>query len=306
MTNGAILVTPVVLRFFASPRAVWERRGAGFLVPILIAVTLTAVAFQIVVRREGQQIRDHFGYSAEAAADLMRQSLVGYVDVLQALAGLFESSEFVTAEEFRTFVQRVLPSYGGILAVEWAPVVRETARTRFEDDLGRGPLRSFPGDGEGFATAGPSKVYVPVRYAEPTAFNERLVGVDLASEPTRRTALFAAARFGSARATPPVKLLEGSLGVMVAVPITAKPGNDKRSIGGWRASSSGSSIHTSSSRTRSPRARACGSSIGHSERTCTVPPDSRSAKTRGTSRATHSLTVNGRFAPLRRRSTSRR
>jgi hypothetical protein len=191
--NGAILVTPIVLRFFASPRAVWERRGVAFLLPLLIAVTLTAVVFRTVVRREDERIRDHFSRTAESTGHLMNQSLVGYVDVLHALTGLFESSDFVTAKEFHTFVNRVLPGYGGIQALEWAPVVRDAARGQFEADLGR-PLRSFSADGEGIEAAGPSDVYMPIRYAEPAAPNERLVGLDLASEQTRRWALFSSAR----------------------------------------------------------------------------------------------------------------
>jgi signal transduction histidine kinase len=220
--NGAIVVAPLALRLLGAPSASRRTRRAPLLVPPLVAITLTAVVFQVVRSREEQRIRGDFQRSAEAAHLGIQQNLDGYVDVLHALTGLFESSEHVTPEEFRIFVRRVLPRYEGIVALQWAPVIPDAARSRFEAELGRGPLRGFAPHGVGSVPAVQAPVYVPIRYGEPAAANDPHLGLDLASERTRRAVLEDAARSGRARATPPLTLIEGVVGVVVVVPISAR------------------------------------------------------------------------------------
>ncbi len=140
---------------------------------------------------------------------------------LDSLARFIANSDEVTREEFMHFVEPLTFSMVG--GWSWAPVVPEAQRNAFEAKASAeesAPYEVWELDAEGRkAPAAPRARYFPVRFVAPEASNGYALGFDVASEPQRRAMLEEAERTGLATATPPIQLLDGVWGTLIAQPV---------------------------------------------------------------------------------------
>ncbi|MHC5024915.1 MAG: CHASE domain-containing protein, partial [Planctomycetota bacterium] len=149
---------------------------------------------------------------AEERLMALEQTLEGHVDLLHAVKSLFDASDFVDRDEFATFTRPIIERHPGIQALEWIPRLPANQREAYEAAARSEGLSTFrvserAEDGR-MVAAGRRDEYFPVYYVEPLAGNERALGFDLASDPTRRIAIEAAAASGHLTATPPVQLVQ--------------------------------------------------------------------------------------------------
>ena len=112
--------------------------------------------------------------------------LTGELEVVKrelgGIVSLYNSSEFVSREEFGAYVQPLLRNHPFIQAFEWIPLIDHSEREGFE-----GITRSMGYvEFHVFSSSGPSEAnqeYFPVHYVEPIPGNEQTLGFDLASDP---------------------------------------------------------------------------------------------------------------------------
>lgn len=145
-----------------------------------------------------------FGQLALDRVQLVQRELSNNLSDLDDTRRFCELLRVVTPGPFQEFTSR-LAQRPGIQALEWAPRVDDVGRAAFEANArteGPADFRIFECTAAGAVVpAGGRKQTFPVRFAEPVAGNERVIGFDLGSEPGRLRALELACDSGAAVVT---------------------------------------------------------------------------------------------------------
>ncbi|MBF0369684.1 MAG: CHASE domain-containing protein [Magnetococcales bacterium] len=192
-TLGIILITVLIFCFVAEPKRIWRSRRVSVAVPLLVLMTLVTTLFFRVSDWENTRIRLTFENQADHLAYNLEVIFRGYLQSIQSIERFYASSTHVDPEEFRVFTSDTFKMFPGIQALEWIPRVRDEDRLAFEK---KASSEGFPGfqireqQAQGvMVPALKREEYFPVHYVEPLPGNEKAVGFDIASNPTRKAAL---------------------------------------------------------------------------------------------------------------------
>jgi diguanylate cyclase (GGDEF)-like protein/PAS domain S-box-containing protein len=184
------------------------------LVFLLLAGTIFATAYSL--RYERAEADRRSAGEGERAAAVISLSMTLAGESLDDVAGLFDASTRVEADEFAAFGRRVLGS-SGLSAVGWVERVRAADRARHELRTGSAILEPSP---TGVRRAADRQVFYPVSHSVSDLSTGTVLGLDEAAEPVRRAALDAAVTTGSAVVTPPVRLYgSGQAGLLLYQPV---------------------------------------------------------------------------------------
>jgi signal transduction histidine kinase len=165
------------MEFFLMGPLASQTRG------VLIAGLILAVVSWGIVRD-----RAHKVWFDELEQEVLEDTLIltGELEVVKrelgGIVSLYNSSEFVSREEFGVYVQPILGNHPFIQAFEWVPLVNHSEREGFEGitrSMGYAEFHIFTSSGISEA----QQEYFPVHYSEPLPGNERTLGFDLASDP---------------------------------------------------------------------------------------------------------------------------
>lgn len=199
--------------------------GLAFLLA-LSGLTATLWVSQTVDEAELADARHERAAAAQERVFAVQQQLRQAIRTGRALSFYFQSDHEVTGKEFTTFASSVLENDGFAQAVTWAPVVPAEHRSGFEHQAQEAGAKGFAivdmHPSAGRVAAGGRPEYVPIRFVEPMEGHQRLLGVDLSSDPKRRGALEQARDSGQKTATPPIHLVrskELELGFDVITPV---------------------------------------------------------------------------------------
>ena len=221
---GVMVVTPLVLIWFAKPRETWRVRMGPVGVPLLAAFALCVVMFVKASAWDQNAIKFDFDQRAEALTNALRANLDSYLEDLYSIGSLFASAK-VDRQAFHDFVARELSRHPGIKALEWIPRVTAAARGAYERAARNDgyPLFAINDQtGQSQVQAGPRSEYFPVYFVEPYRGNEAALGFDLASNPACRAALLQARDSGMVVATSRITLVQetaNSFGVLLFLPV---------------------------------------------------------------------------------------
>ncbi len=205
------------------------------IVGLVVVVGITTLQWRHVRAEE----RAAFAVEVERTAQLVRTRLGSLRMKLHAARGLIESSEDVTADEWRRFVTEVRPDDEaspavGLAFVEHVPVDEDGA-------LPPGLERRFWRHADPIPIDG---FVAPVTFHAPPELNATMIGYDVASRTPQRTALLAAARANQPAATRPLRLEQlgdADWGVVLYLPIyggravPADPEDRVAAVTGWIA-----------------------------------------------------------------------
>ena len=179
----------------------------------LFAGTLISIAiFFIVDSWEKTQLENEFELSARNRYATIHTDIVRHQEIVNSIAGLFSSSEFVTRKEFHTFVQSSLKHDTDIQALAWNPLITHAEKNRYIKMAHKDGLTDFQFieiNSKGQREKASSKEdYVAVYYTEPYAGNEAALGFNVASDPARLKAIQQARDTGEPVITERVKLIQ--------------------------------------------------------------------------------------------------
>lgn len=212
-TLGSVFMFPLVMILAGEPRALWRSRARSVGVPMLIIFALVLVAFLKTNRWENSESLSDFRQYSQQAANQIETKFEEQLFLLEQMASLFRLNETapVSRDEFHRYVQNTLIRFPMIQAIEWAALVEQPDRERFET----AQLEALPGflirernEAQQLVWAGKRDLYAPVTYVEPLAGNEPAVGFDLASNPVRQAALKKSQETGAAVISAGVKLVQ--------------------------------------------------------------------------------------------------
>ncbi|MBU4311635.1 MAG: response regulator [Candidatus Omnitrophica bacterium] len=181
---------------------------------LVLCAGLIVSLFGLTVTRawENSEIKAIFNRAAEERAVAIKEVINDRMLILEAINSFYYASNFVSREEFRTFVTPFLNRFEEMQALEWIPRVLETERAKYEEDAKRDGLEDFKiveRAEEGYLVPVKERgEYFPVYFVEPYRGNEAAVGFDLASNSERLTALDKARQTGRSIATERIILVQ--------------------------------------------------------------------------------------------------
>ena len=199
----------------AALRASWRDFVPSGIV-LVCGIAMAIGGFQVVQRHLDDLDRRGFEVEAAGYAGALRDGIRQYGEVLNSIAAFVSASRGVDRWEFLRFAEQTLPRYPGFSALEWVPRVPAAQRAHYEkraqvDGLFGLRIRELSGEAT-LVPAGKRAEYYPIYYVEPFAGNERLLGLDLASQEEIAPLLKQAEERGRILATqvPPAGALAGS------------------------------------------------------------------------------------------------
>ena len=190
------------------------RANAPALCALGLGISLSVMA--AVWLKSGQQRawQEEVRKLAQDRAEVIRGQVARSMEVLHAVAGLFDANGEVSRQQFKAFVERPLARQPELQALAWDARVAGPERPQWE---ARARAEGFPNfvfteeQAEGVRI--PAKVrdeYFPVFYVESLLKNVQAHGFDVGSEPRRRAALEQAWTTGLPTATVPIRLAQES------------------------------------------------------------------------------------------------
>jgi diguanylate cyclase (GGDEF)-like protein/PAS domain S-box-containing protein len=210
-TIGVLVFTPVMLVWTVRPYRLWLRQQLSVTVPLLSLFTLVVIVFVLTSAHEAQRLRSDFDNHANHASQKLRAELDRYTISLAAIAGLFTSSQSVTAAEFDRFAGMLIKQTPGLFAVSWNAVVREDDRGAFEQDMRRqgfGGFHLYEFDRDGRpAPALPRAEHIVVTYLRYSGPAVGAQGLDISFDADRRAALQRAAQIDTPVATRKLQII---------------------------------------------------------------------------------------------------
>ena len=204
---------------------IWRETGFFRAMPgliLILGLTLTYLQVSALQQREKEVAEAAFGIRAgELVAGLERRMLTN-TQILRGAAGLFASSEAVSREEFRRYVAtlRLAEYYPGIQGLGYSrlvPAADKTAHVAAVRAAGIPEYRIWP--------EGDRATYSAVVYVEPFDWrNQRALGFDMLTEPTRTKAAAQAQDEGRVIVSERVKLVQETeqdvqAGVLIFAPL---------------------------------------------------------------------------------------
>jgi serine/threonine protein kinase/CHASE1-domain containing sensor protein len=177
---------------------------------LIVGLLASAVAFRAVRLREISEHHYEFGNRATWISQQLQRQFELPVEVLRSVRAFFDASESVTREEFDRFVADALRRYPSVSLLEWAPLIADELREKYEAGMGV----TYPGftitelQANGtFTRAAQRREYYPLTFMAP-ADDTTALGFDLLSEATRRSRVRLVVARGVPLASPPFVLAE--------------------------------------------------------------------------------------------------
>jgi len=204
-----------------------------FVFPQLVLIIGVAVAligfFQVTKSQEDRAME---AFKEEALHDIttsLDSKINQNISVCEGMKALFSASNYVSRQEFSTYVEHELGRHSEIQALEWIPYVRHAERGNYETNAQKDGLSDFQfterlSNGL-MVRREQQEEYFPVYFVEPFKGNETALGFDLASNPDRLEALFSARDTGQCVGSSPITLVQEEsqqFGILIFCPIYKK------------------------------------------------------------------------------------
>lgn len=209
---GVLLVMPPLLILFSQRTDQSAQRRWS--VPIFFILMFSAVTlfFEFASFTRVKEVENKFYRNVEDYYHRIKQRIETTQELLHAISGFYASSNFVSREEFRIFVNETYRDQPGIQALEWIPRVSYTEKEKFEELARQDGFSNFTitdkNKNDQMVPSGKRDYYYPVYYAEPLQNNLKAFGFDLGSNTTRLIAINRARDTGKQVATERISLAQ--------------------------------------------------------------------------------------------------
>ena len=191
-----------------------------------VGLIITIGSFFLVKQWGQDRLQARFETTASVYQALFTARLNLYISEIETIRRLFNSSDWINRDDFRSFVEPILVRFPDIQALGLIPRVPNDHRLGHElaardDGLADYQIRERLAQGK-IVRATLRDVYFPVFYVEPILGNEAVLGFDMASDAARLAALVEARDSGRSVATGRMILVQDTErqdGFLIFVPI---------------------------------------------------------------------------------------
>lgn len=181
---GAVIFIPITLLLF-DPRAIWRSRRVQTGIPMLIGFLFCVGIYVYSNANQRQQLQDKFIIQANAIVSDIESFQEANIQQVIALSSLFDNSDGVTEAEFVQFSERNKLGNSGFSTWAWSPFIRSEDIAAFETGVGGG----FKVNRLDEWHINPNGWVVPMLHIRPLESKQKILGLDLYSEPTRAAAI---------------------------------------------------------------------------------------------------------------------
>ncbi|MDE2594395.1 MAG: CHASE domain-containing protein [Burkholderiales bacterium] len=225
-TLGVMIGMPIMLTLVARPQLLWQARQKVVGIPLAIATVLLSLSIHHVQNWELERETAVFERDVASTTKEVTLRLTGYLHALEALNGVYVASDDVNRREFAQAAHYWLNTLQGLQALGWEERVSAAQLPAFEAQQRAEGVHQYqvfdrvPGSSEHRKPSGPE--VVAMRFVEPSATNERAMGLNILSTDVTRQAYEQAVATGHATATRGFKLAQEighQLGVVVYHPV---------------------------------------------------------------------------------------
>jgi signal transduction histidine kinase/FixJ family two-component response regulator len=198
---------------------------------LIIGLVLAGLIYKLIWNQQNDLWKEKFSNQVQREMILLKGGLEVNERVLQGVQSLFEASNNVDSDEFKTYTTRIIENDEFIQALEWIPRVPAEKRKIFEENMRNKGFPEFMFTERlsqgGMGKAGFREEYFPVYFVEPRLGNEAALGFDLASNSIRLKSLEESRDSGKSIATDKITLVQetqSQAGVLIFIPLYE--GND--------------------------------------------------------------------------------
>lgn len=189
-----------------------------FIGPALTLITgiiLSVTVFSLVRDWEESELQNLFEASARNRFVSLQNDVIRHQDVVDSIASLYSSSQHVTRKEFRSFVEQALSRQPSIQALSWNPLIKNAEREHYikkahEDKFTDFRITNFDTSGQLEENTSRDDA-VAIYYIEPYLGNEKAMGFNIASHPSRLKAIQQARDTGKTTITERLSLVQKSI-----------------------------------------------------------------------------------------------
>jgi signal transduction histidine kinase len=185
------------------------RRAAVAYAVLLVALSLTLLAYYYVRQNLGEAERSQFRETVRAGRDAIDRQTNSYVDALFGARALFYSSSSVDRKEWAGYASGIdlADRYEGMQVLGYAKRVEPDEKDSFVKDLSQMFDETSAPD-PNLRPEGDRSVYFPIEFVEPfDKVNQNLLGYDAYSNPEHRDAMDQARDTGKEEATGKIYVL---------------------------------------------------------------------------------------------------
>ncbi|MBL4593930.1 MAG: CHASE domain-containing protein [Flavobacteriales bacterium] len=194
-------------------------------VTLAIGITITCVIYNILSQKDKETQFLHFESTSKDLTAAIEKEITSNLEALISINSLYSVTDSVSRTQFKEFNYSILKGTKSIQALEWIPLVKEKDKYFYESMAHNDGLIQFQITEKisgKMAPVNSRKEYYPVFYVEPLIGNEKALGFDLASNPTRLAALHKAIKTNDLVTTSRITLVqekEQQKGILVFCPI---------------------------------------------------------------------------------------
>lgn len=227
-TIGVLLFMPLLLAWTGTRDPLARREKLFVTIPVCVVLALVIGVFIQASALEQRRIRTESERKAQIATQDLASTLHGYVEAVRAVASFETATPDANRAAFHAFCAGLLPHRSGLLALTWNPRVTRAQRAEHEQAIRRQgfpayQIRELAADGR-LVRASPKSEYFPITIFEPVAPNIRAMGLDVASDITRRRALTKSRVTAAPVATSEIDLVQAvrdRSGIIIYMPVYA-------------------------------------------------------------------------------------
>ncbi len=196
---------------------------------LCLGTALSIVAGGWIYYFQFEKSQQVFSNLAENDVHAIQKTLADSFIALESIEAFYHSSTSVDRAEFKSFANAIMSRSPYFQAIEWIPRVTADVREQFETNARQDGFTEFKitekDDTGAVVPAGDRAEYYPVFYVEPLEGNEKALGFDLGSNPSRLRALELSRETAQAIATSRIRLVQErgeQYGFLVVHPIYEK------------------------------------------------------------------------------------
>jgi PAS domain S-box-containing protein len=194
-TLGVLIAAPITLTLIGEPHEDWAQRRRSIGLTLTIAAALMALSMRQVAQWEEERVQTAFDRDAVHASAALSAWLQSPLHALQAVHGVFVSSDEVSREEMQRASSVWLTPENHLQAIGWSEIVPREAVAEFEARVRReDKLPDYRVFDRPPGAPGSDDHLVVARYIEPHASNAAALGVNSRSVPQAREAIDLAIR----------------------------------------------------------------------------------------------------------------
>ena len=195
---------------------------------VTLGLVLSLGIFTTLDSSDEKRIKDKFHEEIYKLNEKLISNFAINEEILLSIRSFYNSSNFISRDEFNTFTTPLITRHKYIQALEWIPMVKRKDRKSFEAIAIQDGIENFTftqNTNGKMIKREDSDIYFPVYYVNPLKQNLKALGFDLYSSAKRQATLLKSARLNDFLATPKITLVQeksSQAGILIFLPIFQK------------------------------------------------------------------------------------